>query len=167
VRNGLLAAIAMLALAMGAACGNAAPTGPPELRLGLDVCDRCAMAIAERRYAAAAVAEVDGGPRMLKFDDIGCLVAWEASASGATIRGRWVHDRPTDAWIDASTATFSQTRTMTTPMGSGIAAFKSVSDADALVAERGGEKLPWDVLLGRAREGTLQVNRFPTQEAAP
>jgi len=167
VRQGLLATMAMLALALVAACKDSAPTGPPELRLGVDVCDRCAMAIAEPRYAAAALVDDDGGPRTLKFDDIGCLAIWEADASGAPIRRRWVHDRPTEAWTDASTATFSQTRELTTPMGSGIAAFKSVSDADALVADRGGEKLSWDALLARARAGTLQVNPFPRQEAAP
>jgi len=156
----------MLALACVSACVDAAPTGPPELRLGVDVCDRCAMAIAEPRYAAAALVDDDGGQRTLKFDDIGCLAIWEASASGATIRRRWVHDRPTEAWTDASTATFSRTRELTTPMGSGIAAFKSVSDADAFVADRGGEKLSWAALLALAHEGALQVNPFPRQEAA-
>jgi nitrous oxide reductase accessory protein NosL len=158
--------MSMLALALVPACGDTAPTGPPELRLGADVCDRCAMAIAEPRYAAAALVDDEGGPRTLIFDDIGCLAIWEAGASGATLRRRWVHDRPTGVWTDASTATFSQTRELTTPMGSGIAAFTSASDADALVADRGGEKLSWDAILARAREGTLQVNPFPRHEAA-
>jgi len=166
VRRGLVAATSVLALVCVSACGDAAPTGPPELRLGVDVCDRCTMAIAEPRYAAAALVDDGDGPRTLKFDDIGCLAIWEASASGSTVRRRWVHDRPTEAWTDASTATFSQTQELTTPMGSGIAAFKSISDADALVAARGGEKLSWDAILARAREGTLEVNPFPRQEAA-
>jgi len=166
MRRGLISALSVLALACVSACGDAAPIGPPELHLGVDVCDRCAMAIAEPRYAAAALVDDGAGPRMLKFDDIGCLANWEASAVGSTIRRRWVHDRPTEAWIDASTATFSQTLELTTPMGSGIAAFSSVSDADALVAERGGEKLSWDGVLARARDGALQVNPLPKHEAA-
>ena len=164
--RGLVAASSVLALACVSACGGAAPNGPPEIRLGVDVCDGCAMAIAETRYAAAALAEDGAERRMLKFDDIGCLALWEANASGATLRGRWVHDRPTEAWIDASTATFSQIRELTTPMGSGIAAFKTASDAKVLVAERGGEKLSWDAVLARAREGTLQSHPFSRQEAA-
>ena len=166
MRQGPLAALATLSLALAAACGNVSPTGPPELRFGVDVCERCAMTIAEPRYAAAALVDDDGGQRTVKFDDIGCLANWEAGATGATIRARWVHDRQTETWTDARTATFSQSRELTTPMGSGIAAFKSVSDAEALVADRGGEKLTWDAILARAHEGTFQVNPFPRQEAA-
>lgn len=161
-----LAVVASLvALACVSACGDAAPTGPPELRLGVDVCDRCAMAIAETRYAAAALVDDGTERRTLKFDDIGCLALWEASASGVTILRRWVHDRPTEAWTDASTATFSQALELTTPMGSGIAAFESAAHADALIAERGGEKLSWDSILARAREGTLHLRSIPNQEA--
>jgi copper chaperone NosL len=166
MRQVLLAAVATLSVVLVAGCGDATPTGPPELRLGVDVCDRCAMAIAEPRYAAAALVDDDGGQRTLKFDDIGCLAIWEAGASGAKIRARWVHDRSTEAWTDASTAAFSQTRELTTPMGSGLAAFRSASEADALVADRGGERLSWDALLARARTGALQANPFPRQEAA-
>lgn len=166
MRRGLVAATFVLALACISACGDAVPTGPPEIRLGIDVCDRCGMAIAETRYAAAARVDDGAERRTLKFDDIGCLAIWEASASGVTLRDRWVHDRPTETWTDASTATFSQVRELTTPMGSGIAAFKFPSDADALVAERGGEKLSWEAILARARDGTLQATPFSEHEAA-
>lgn len=166
MRRRLVAAASMLALACVSACGDSAPDGPPELRLGIDVCDRCGMAIAESRYAAAILADDGAERRTLKFDDIGCLALWEASASASTPRGQWVHDRPTAAWTEASTATFSQTQELTTPMGSGIAAFKSAADADAFVAERGGEKLSWEVILARARKGTLHATTIPRQEAA-
>jgi copper chaperone NosL len=149
-------AITGLALIGVLSCGNAAPKGPPELRLGTDVCDGCGMAIAESRHSAAVLADEGSGRRILKFDDIGCLARWEAGSSGSTIRGRWVHDRPTDAWIDAGEATFSRTQELATPMGSGLAAFRIASDADALVAERGGETLTWNDLLARARDGSLQ-----------
>jgi len=164
--RGLAATTGVLALACVSACGDAAPTGPPEIRLGVDACDGCGMAIAEPSYAAAALMDDGAERRMLKFDDIGCFARWEASASGSTVRGRWVHDRQTKAWIDASTATFSQLRDLTTPMGSGIAAFRIASDADALVAEHGGEKLSWDAILARARDGSLQRLAGSGQEAA-
>jgi len=160
------AAISALALACASACGDAAPTGPPEIRFGADACDGCGMTIAEPRYAAAAVAEDGALGRMLKFDDIGCLARWEASASATAIRGRWVHDRSTEAWIEAGTATFSQSRDLTTPMGSGIAAFGMASDADVLVTERGGETLSWSAILARARAGTLQSSPSRQHEAA-
>jgi copper chaperone NosL len=164
--RGFEAAISALALACASACGDAAPTGPPEIRFGADACDGCRMTIAEPRYAAAALADDGAVGRMLKFDDIGCLARWEANAPEVTIRGRWVHDRPSEVWIDADTATFSRTRDLTTPMGSGIAAFKTASDADLLVAERGGEMLSWSVILARARDGTLQNSPLPQHEAA-
>jgi len=164
--RGFAAAVAALALACASACGSAVPSGPPEIRLGVDACDGCGMAIAEPRYAAAALAEDGAERRMLKFDDVGCLARWEASASGSTLRERWVHDQPTQEWIDASTATFAEIRELTTPMGSGLAAFKTASDADALVAGRGGEKLSWSAILGHARNGSLQARPFSRREDA-
>ena len=164
--RGFAAAVAVLALACASACGGAMPAGPPEIRLGVDACDGCGMAIAEPRYAAAVLADDGAGRRLLKFDDIGCLARWEASASGSTLRARWVHDRPTQEWIDASTATFAEIRELTTPMGSGLAAFKAASDADVLVAEHGGEKLSWSAILDRARDGSLQAPAFSRREDA-
>ena len=164
--RGLAATTGVLALACVSACGDAAPTGPPEIRLGVDACDGCGMAIAEPSYAAAALMDDGAERRMLKFDDIGCLARWEANASTTTLLGRWVHDRTTEAWIDASTATFAQIRDLTTPMGSGIAAFKAAVDAGVLVAERGGERLSWEAILARGRDGTLQGYPFSRQEAA-
>ncbi len=164
--RGFAIAASILALACASACAGAAPVGPPQIRLGVDACDGCGMAIAEPRYAAAAVAD-DGAQRhMLKFDDIGCLARWEAGASRTTFRGRWVHDRSTEAWIDANAATFAQVPDLSTPMGSGIAAFKTESDADVIVAERGGEKLSWEAILGRARDGALKAHPFSRREVA-
>jgi copper chaperone NosL len=162
--RGLAAAITVAAIVCASACGDAPPVGPPELRLGVDVCDGCGMTIAETRCAAAAIADDGSERRMLKFDDIGCLARWEAAASGSSIRARWVHDRPTEAWIDASTAKYLQASELPTPMGSGIAAFKVASGADVLVAERGGETLSWDAILARARDGSLQRHPGSGQE---
>jgi copper chaperone NosL len=164
--RGLAVAITVLALAVASACGDAAPVGPPEIRLGVDACDGCGMTIADPRYAAAALADDGNERRLLKFDDVGCLARFEATASGSTLPGRWVHDRPTVAWIDANTAVFSQIRELATPMGSGIAAFKTASDAEVLVAERGGETLSWNAILARARDGTLQRHPGSGQGAA-
>jgi len=163
--RGLAAPLAFLAFACVSACRDAAPAGPPEIRLGVDVCDGCGMTIAEDRYAAGALADGNDGRRVLKFDDIGCLARWEAAAPGGTVRGRWVHDRTTEVWIDAGAAVFSQSRELTTPMGSGIVAFRNASEADALVAERGGETLSWESILARARDGSLQRHPGSGKEA--
>jgi copper chaperone NosL len=159
--RGPTAAFAVFGLVGVVACGNDAPTGPPELRLGLEICDGCGMTIAEARHAAAALADERSGRRLLKFDDIGCLARWEAGASGSAIRARWVHDRATEVWIDASTATLTRTHGLATPMGSGLAAFRLASDADVFVAERGGQTLSWNAILAAARDGSLQQHTSP------
>ena len=140
------------------ACTGAGPGGPPEIRLGVDVCDGCGMAIAQPRYAAAAVADDGGERRVLKFDDIGCLARWEAGTPGATVRGLWVHDSKTAAWVEAGKATFVQSHELSTPMGYGLAAFESASAAGVLAAERAGRTLSWSAILGRARDGSLQTH---------
>ena len=147
-------------------CGGAPPAGPPEIRFGIDACDSCGMAIAEPRYAAAAIADDGAEGRTLKFDDIGCLARWEAGAAGPTVRQRWVHDRSTEAWIDANTATFAEVQQLSTPMGSGIAAFASRPDAKDLVAARGGEELSWSAILARARGGFLKARPDSRREEA-
>jgi len=151
----LAAAAVILALASAPACGRPAPLGPPELRLGVDLCDGCGMTIEDPRYAVAARSGEGTESRVLRFDDPGCLARWEAAASSASPGDRWAHDRVSGVWIDARSATFARVNDLTTPMGSGIAAFASRAAADATVAEHGGEVLSWDEILGRARDGSL------------
>lgn len=162
----LAAAASALAFVCASACGGAASAGPPEIRLGVDACDGCGMVIAEARYSAAAVADDGTLRRNLKFDDIGCLARWEANAAGSTLQARWVHDRSSEEWIDASAATFLQVRELSTPMGSGLSAFKHESDADVFAAERGAERLSWRAILDRAHGGSLQARPGSRQEVA-
>jgi len=159
-------AVSAVALAGASACGRPVSSGPPELRLGVDACDGCGMAISEPRYAAAVLAEDGPERKVLKFDDVGCLARWEAGAQSSTVRGRWVHDRTSGAWIVAATATYVQARDLITPMGSALAAFATRSDAEALVAERGGEVLSWDAILARARDGSLKAEAEAQREEA-
>jgi copper chaperone NosL len=160
------AASSALAVACASACGGAVPAGPPEIQLGIDACDGCGMVIAEPRYAAAAVADDGALRRGLKFDDIGCLARWEANASRSKLRERWVHDRSSGEWIDVSAATFVQNPELSTPMGSGLSAFKNRSDADVLSAERGAQPLSWSAILNRARDGSLQVRPLSRVDGA-
>jgi len=142
-------ALTAAALLCASACVEPAPDGPPEIRLGVDACDGCGMSIGETRYAAAVLAGEGSGGRILKFDDIGCLARWEAGSKDADVRRRWVHDRSSERWIDASSATFVRVPELSTPMGSGIAAFQNRSDAEALSVERGGTLLSWSTVLAR------------------
>lgn len=145
------AAIAAV-LALASACGGNAPSGPPEIRLGVDVCDGCGMAISDVRYAAAAEGEIEGELRVLKFDDIGCLARWEARSSRSVVRHRWVHDRDGEHWLDADAAIFERSTAWATPMGSGLAAFSKVPGPGA-----GVESLRWERVLDLARRGALDA----------
>lgn len=158
------AAAVVGAVASAPACHRAVPAGPPELRLGVDACDGCGMAIDDPRYAAAARTDDGAESRVLKFDDPGCLARWEAVASAAGVRHRWVHDRASGAWIDADAATFARVNDLVTPMGSGIAAFRSRAEADTTVAEHGGEVMSWNEILGRARDGSLAARPVSQSE---
>lgn len=103
-----------LGAAIAAACG-APVDGPPTILYGEDVCDRCHMVISDERYAAAA-----RGPagEVLRFDDLGCLLADPAVDQEAGWRV-WVHDRESAAWLRAAAARFVRRDGGTTPMGSG------------------------------------------------
>lgn len=164
--NRFAVAIWALSWAGVSACSGVVPKGPPEIRLGVDACSHCGMVVEERRYAAAILANDGFESRQHIFDDIGCLALWEAAVHGPAVRGRWVHDRTTAAWIDASTATFAVVSDLTTPMGSGVTAFSTRSDADAFVSEHGGEELSWDALLARARDGSLTRRRDSRPQGA-
>jgi copper chaperone NosL len=135
-----------------AACAARVPSGPPEIRLGVDACEGCRMTISDARYAAAVSGDQDGEARVLAFDDIGCLARWESRSSGFVPRRRWVHDRTRGDWIDASAAVFARSATWATPMGSGLAAF-----ADGRDAGPGATPIGWERVLEMARAGELDV----------
>src|SRR5690606_10861439 len=62
--------------------------GPPNISYGSDSCAHCKMIISDARFAAAWR---DTNGKVLRFDDIGCMVGMYAEqppAHGATF---WVH----------------------------------------------------------------------------
>lgn len=135
----LVAAAVVVALA---GCpGPAAPAGPPEVRYGVDPCDRCQMIINEARHAAAYVTPA-GDVR--RFDDLGCLVAHRAEAP-EPVSAVWVHGAD-GAWLEGARASVVRAPDVITPMGSGLLAFASEEEARAFAAGRGGEVVPLEAL---------------------
>ena len=93
---------------------------PPIMHWDRDMCERCKMAISERKYAVIGIGE-DG--RVYKFDDIGCLILWQKKEKkGLKFKKIWITDAKTGEWIDAKKAFYSTTNI--TPMGYGFGAHK-------------------------------------------
>lgn len=112
-----LAAAAAGLLAAPAGC-QPAVSGPPTVRFGQEACARCRMIISDDRFAAALTTE-EG--ESAKFDDVGCMVEHEAGGFRPA-SAYWVRAYRTDAWLDARTAVFVQSKSITSPMGFGVAA---------------------------------------------
>ncbi len=111
----------LLALALfGAACGRGAATGPAEVAWDRDTCERCAMAIGDRRFAAQIRSGASG--EVHKFDDLGCASLWldEHGREAGDRPEIWVRDLRGERWVDATAAHY--TRGLRTPMNFGFGA---------------------------------------------
>ncbi len=95
--------------------------GVEKIHWDRDVCQRCKMAISERKYAFEIINPTSG--KVYKFDDIGCAVLWmdEEKIPWKDKAILWITDAKTGKWINAKTAYY--TDDSLTPMAYGIAAY--------------------------------------------
>lgn len=107
--------------------GESRADQPPKIEYGEDVCSRCNMIISEERYAGGIVNE-DGDA--LIFDDIGEMI-FVIQEEGLQGRRVWVHDSESLEWIDGTSAFYTASKDVVTPMGSGVIAFATREDAEA------------------------------------
>jgi hypothetical protein len=86
-----------------------------------DMCERCKMAISERKFAVQVIDPKTG--KNYKFDDIGCAVLWmdETKVPWKDQAIIWITDAKTGQWIDAKKAKY--TDNAITPMAYGFAAY--------------------------------------------
>lgn len=100
---------------------GAITTDPVKIHWDRDVCQRCKMAISERKYAFEVVNPNNG--KVYKFDDIGCGVLWmgEKKISWMNDAVLWVADANDGKWLNARTAYY--TDRSITPMTYGVAAY--------------------------------------------
>ena len=119
-------------------CAKPEDVGPPEIRLGQDTCQACGMIIEDERYAGAVVTKSGDVVEKHAFDDIGEMLEFKAPA-GSTVVHRYVRDAGTKQWLEADRATFVKLRDLTTPMGSGIAAYGDAEGAKSAIRAHGGE----------------------------
>jgi len=135
-----------------AACGVA---GPEPLGWNEVACTHCHMTLADRRFGAEVVTTTG---RFFQFDDIGCAAEHLSSRAIAPdeVSSVWVIDyiRP-DTLIAAATATFVQSDSFRTPMGSGLAATANAATADSLARATGGKVRTWNEVLATAEQDFL------------
>ena len=85
-----------------------------------DMCERCKMAISDRKFA---VQGVDERGRVYKFDDIGCLILWqEREHPEVKFKKIWITDAKSGRWIDAKRACYKEG--VISPMGYGFGAYE-------------------------------------------
>ena len=132
------AALATAVFLLVAGCAKPDYPGPPEIRFGQDTCHACGMIIHDERYAAAIVTtDPDGIVEKHVFDDIGEMLQFIPPANSKTLH-RYVRDASTKQWIDAGKATLVKLPDLTTPMGSGIAAYADPQSANTAIRAHSG-----------------------------
>ena len=121
---------------LAAGC-TASSVGPPTIRYGESACAECRMLINEARYAAAAFTKAN---EPVVFDSIECLVRYR-HRHGNSLARMWVHDYGADRWLSAEEALYIASPELTTPMGQGVVATASASEADRLAGAAHGRVL--------------------------
>lgn len=120
------------------------PYAPAELVPDEDRCENCRMAISEKPFAGQVMT---ARGKALFFDDLGCLVVFvrgKGLPAGATA---YVVDFHGGDWIPAAGARFLWAKTLQTPMGCGLAAFRDEAGAGRVAGEHPGEVLDWEGLI--------------------
>ena len=136
----LASAVCLAAILVG--CHGSDRAGPPIVRYGEEACAHCRMIISDERFAAALVSQTG---ETAKFDDVGCLLDYRAVHTGPVKRS-WVADYQSMQWLDAPQAAYVQSTKLPTPMGFGIAALSTSSEASRLAEEFGGTILRFEEL---------------------
>ncbi len=115
-----------------AACAPKPAGGPPQARFGQDVCARCGMIVSEPRFAAGYI---DEKGESVIFDDVGEALA--AVRQTPALKDRlYVNDMEEPGWLSAADAFFVHAPGLTTPMGSGIAVFRTRDRAASFAQAR-------------------------------
>jgi len=105
------------------ACEQKPRGGAGKMHWDRDMCERCKMAVSERKYAVQIIHPKTN--KSYKFDDIGCAVLWleEDKIPWKDSAIIWITDAKTGKWIDAKTAFYADGAI--TPMAFGFAAFSN------------------------------------------
>jgi copper chaperone NosL len=128
-----------------AGCGSGA-LEPAALDTANESCHHCRMIVSDLRLAAQIVAR---GEEPQFFDDLGCLREYLRSAQLPASAVAFVADHRTGEWVRAVDAVYARSRTVATPMASGLLAWRDAASRAADVTGAGAEPVTWE----RAFEG--------------
>ena len=144
-----LALVSLLAAAILAGCSDS-PPGPAPLDTKHEQCAFCRMGVSDRRFAAQLTAP---GAEPKFFDDAGCLRDWLKEPKEKAAWIAWVSDHRTKEFVPATTAVFTKSPTVQTPMSSGILAHADAASRDQDPAAAGGTPLAAADVLGPLASG--------------
>ena len=108
-----------------AGCEKKDTGGVQKMHWDRDMCERCKMAISERKFAVQVIDPKTA--KAYKFDDIGCAVLWfkEEKIPWEKQANIWITDAKTGEWLDARKAKYVDGAI--TPMAYGFAAYSDVT----------------------------------------
>lgn len=135
-----------IALAFATAACGSGRLEPVPVPLDRASCASCGMLISDRRTAAEAVFAGED-PRF--YDDIGCAASDRALPPAKT--QVYVPSENGTRWIRAEAAYFARVSDLRTPMGYGLAAFDSRSQARA--QDRDGRARTWNEIRSELSHG--------------
>lgn len=133
------ATVASAALALALVLGMAACSrGPQAIRYGQDECTECKMTLVDRHYGAELITSKG---KVLKFDDLNCLLTFqrrEAKSPSSAAKLVVIAFNRADVFLPIEQALFLRHDRLHTPMGSGLAAFSTAAELEAVRTEFGG-----------------------------
>ncbi|MEZ4920260.1 MAG: nitrous oxide reductase accessory protein NosL [Saprospiraceae bacterium] len=133
-------AVALLLLSVG---GTSCASGPQPIRIGEDSCQFCKMILMDQKYGAEIITKKG---RVYLFDDVNCMMLFEQADdwNSAKVATRYIVDfLSPETLIPVETAIYLESKSLKTPMASGIAAFANPAGLDSIIGQLGGNVLNW------------------------
>lgn len=123
---------------------------PKPIDYGNDGCHFCKMTIVDKVHAAEIVTQKG---KVYKFDATECMINFmeEFDTSEIALYLSNNYTEPKEL-IDATKATFLISKSIPSPMGAFLSAFKTKADAETMQADKGGTLYNWTELLAKFKD---------------
>lgn len=118
---------------------------PVPINLNEDTCEHCKMTIVNNRFGGEIVTKKG---KIIKFDAIECLVNYYLIYDKEKVSSLWVINflKPTE-FVDAKNSFYLQSKKINSPMGAGVLAVATKTEAYTLKEKNGGKILNWEEVL--------------------